>query len=54
MTGCLGPGRGCRVPEVFHELFGMWWETDKAVGVMLLSRAKPLMVGHRGAGERLA
>ena len=26
----------------------------KAGGVMLLSRAKSLLVGHRGAGERLA
>ena len=53
-AGCLGPGRGWHVPEVLRALFGMWWETGKAGGVMLPSRAKSLIVGHRGAGERLA
>ena len=53
-AGCLGPGRGWRVPEVLRALFGMWWEKGKAGGVMLLSRAKSLIVGHRGDGERLA
>ena len=41
------------MPEVLRGLFGMWWETDKAGRVILLSRAKSLIVGHRGAEEKL-